>query len=82
MRVGVSKKIYYNLLVIVGILVLSATKTHAEERPPNIIMVFIDDMGWGDFSCFGNTTASTPAIDQLADEGVRFTQFYVNSPIC
>ena len=81
MRVGVSK-IYCSLLVIVGVLVLSATKTHAEERPPNIIMVFIDDMGWADFSCFGNTAASTPAIDQLAEEGVRFTQFYVNSPIC
>ena len=81
MRVGVSK-IYCILLVIVGVLVLSGTKTYAAERPPNIIMVFIDDMGWGDFSCFGNTAASTPAIDQLADEGVRFTQFYVNSPIC
>jgi uncharacterized sulfatase len=45
-------------------------------------MVFIDDMGWGDFSCFGNTAAATPAIDRLAAEGVRFTQFYVNSPIC
>ncbi len=49
---------------------------------PNIILVFIDDMGWGDFSCFGNQAAKTPHIDRLADEGIRFEQFYVNSPIC
>ncbi|MDZ4851746.1 MAG: sulfatase-like hydrolase/transferase [Pirellulaceae bacterium] len=58
----------------------------SEEKPrsahPNIIMVFIDDMGWGDFSCFGNKDAQTPNIDRLAAEGIRFSQFYVNAPIC
>jgi len=49
---------------------------------PNVIQVFIDDMGWGDFSCFGNKDAQTPHIDALASEGIRFEQFYVNSPIC
>ncbi len=49
---------------------------------PNFIMVFIDDMGWGDFSCFGNEAAQTPNIDQLAAGGIRFSQFYVNAPIC
>ena len=53
----------------------------AAERP-NIILVLIDDMGWGDFSCFGNNDAKTPNIDRLATEGIRFEQFYVNSPIC
>ncbi|MEK9773907.1 MAG: sulfatase-like hydrolase/transferase, partial [Opitutae bacterium] len=41
-----------------------------------------DDMGWADFSCFGNKDAKTPNIDRLANEGIRFEQFYVNSPIC
>ncbi len=54
---------------------------HSPERP-NIILVFIDDMGWGDFSCFGNDEVETQNIDRLASEGVRFEQFYVNSPIC
>ncbi|MDR0353587.1 MAG: sulfatase-like hydrolase/transferase [Opitutaceae bacterium] len=54
----------------------------ATRPPPNIILVLVDDMGWGDFSCFGNTAASTPNIDRLAAEGIRFTQFYVNAPIC
>lgn len=49
---------------------------------PNIVMVFIDDMGWGDFSCFGNKDAKTPNVDRLAAEGIRFEQFYVNAPIC
>ena len=51
-------------------------------EPPNIILVFIDDMGWGDFSCFGNQAVETQNIDRLAKEGIRFEQFYVNSPIC
>ncbi|MBD3676538.1 MAG: sulfatase-like hydrolase/transferase [Planctomycetaceae bacterium] len=54
---------------------------HAAEKP-NVILVFIDDMGWADFSCFGNTEAETPNIDKLAAEGIAFEQFYVNSPIC
>ena len=54
----------------------------ADSRRPNIVMVFIDDLGWGDFSCFGNPDAKTPHIDRLAAEGIRFSQFYVNSPIC
>ena len=51
-------------------------------KRPNIILVFVDDMGWGDFSCFGNKAVETQNIDRLAREGIRFEQFYVNSPIC
>lgn len=56
----------------------------ARDQPdrPNVIVVLIDDLGWGDFSCFGNTAAKTPHIDRLAAEGLRFHQFYVNAPIC
>ena len=56
--------------------------SNAVAKKPNYILVFIDDMGWGDFSCFGNEHAKTPYIDGLAKEGIRFEQFYVNSPIC
>lgn len=59
---------------------LTAKDKHSNK--PNIILIFIDDMGWGDFSCFGNTDAQTPNIDRLASEGISFEQFYVNSPIC
>jgi uncharacterized sulfatase len=49
---------------------------------PNIVLVFIDDMGWTDLSCFGNDEAQTPNIDRMAAEGIAFERFYVNSPIC
>ncbi|MEZ6086904.1 MAG: sulfatase-like hydrolase/transferase [Pirellulaceae bacterium] len=49
---------------------------------PNVITVFIDDMGWSDLSCYGGTRTTTENIDRLASEGLRFTNFYVNSPIC
>ena len=48
----------------------------------NIVFVFIDDMGYGDLSCYGNEDVRTANIDRLAAEGVRFEQFYVASPIC
>jgi arylsulfatase A-like enzyme len=48
---------------------------------PNIIMVYIDDMGYSDLSCYGGTYASTPNMDKLAEEGIRFTQYYSACPI-
>jgi len=73
----------YIYLTIALLALLMAPSGHATERKrPNIVVVFIDDMGWGDFSCFGNTAVKTPNIDRLAAEGLRFEQFYVNSPIC
>ena len=65
---------------IVILTLLLHASLHAAQ--PNVVLVFIDDMGWGDFSCFGNKDARTPHIDRMAKEGIRFEQFYVNSPIC
>lgn len=53
----------------------------APAGKPNIIVVLIDDMGWSDLSCYGGK-APTPAIDRMAKEGIRFTNFYSNAPIC
>ncbi len=50
---------------------------------PNIIIICADDLGYGDLGCYsGNKHSSTPAIDRLASEGVRFTDFYSPSPVC
>ncbi len=59
-------------------------EARGEDAParPNVVFIFIDDMGFADPSCFGNPMMKTPAIDRLAAGGMRFTQFYVNSPIC
>ena len=64
------------------LLLAALVVTASASAQPNVVLVFIDDMGWADPSCFGNETASTPHIDRLAAEGIRFEQFYVNSPIC
>lgn len=63
-------------------LLVAAPADAATPRPPNIVFILVDDLGWGDFSCFGNTETKTPNIDRLAAEGLAFSQFYVNSPIC
>ncbi len=49
---------------------------------PNVIIVLVDDFGWGDPACYGNTMVQTPNMDRLAKEGIRFTQGYVAAPIC
>jgi uncharacterized sulfatase len=54
----------------------------AEPERPNIVVVLVDDMGWSDLSCFHGRGVETAAIDRLAAEGLRFTNFYVSSPIC
>jgi len=61
---------------------LAAIVASQAADSPNIVVFFIDDMGYADLSCFGNPAMKTPNIDRLAEEGIRFTNFYVNSPIC
>ena len=50
--------------------------------PPNLIFIMVDDMGYGDLGCFGQTEILTPNIDKLAGESMVFTQFYSGSPVC
>ncbi|WP_082316512.1 sulfatase-like hydrolase/transferase [Mangrovimonas sp. ST2L15] len=52
------------------------------KNPPNVIVIFVDDMGYGDLSSYGHPTIRTPHLDQMAHEGMRFTQFYVAAPVC
>ena len=53
-----------------------------DSTPPNIVLINCDDLGQGDPGCYGNPTIRTPNIDRLADQGVRFTDFYASSPLC
>jgi arylsulfatase A-like enzyme len=57
-------------------LALASLSCIAATRP-NIVIIFTDDLGYGDLACFGSTTIRTPRLDQLAREGTRFTSFYV-----
>lgn len=53
-----------------------------ETRPPNVVIVFSDDQGYGDLGCYGAKGFSTPNIDRMAKEGIRFTDFYVAQAVC
>ncbi|MES2438810.1 MAG: sulfatase-like hydrolase/transferase [Verrucomicrobiota bacterium] len=70
-------------LLLPVILLLAGWLPAASSAPakPNVVVVLIDDMGWSDLSCFKGE-APTPAIDRMAKEGIRFTNFYANAPIC
>jgi len=65
-----------------AMLTLLATGVDAADRPPNFIVIFCDDLGYGDLGCYGSTKNRTPRIDALADQGMRFTSFYSSSPVC
>ena len=54
----------------------------AAETPPNIVLVYADDLGYGDLGCYGQTRWKTPHLDRLAREGVRFTDFYTAQAVC
>ena len=54
----------------------------ATAERPNVVMIYCDDMGYGDLGCFGATAYATPNLDRMAAEGARFTDFYVSSAVC
>ena len=56
-------------------------RPYTGERPPNILLIVMDDMGKSEISCYGSTTVRTPHMDQLAAEGIRFTDCYVTAPV-
>lgn len=77
------KNLLAHALAILCLLQLPASGAQADaDKRPNVLFVLTDDMGWADPSCYGNKEVATPNLDRLAQEGRRFTQFYVASPVC
>ncbi|MCA9141107.1 MAG: sulfatase-like hydrolase/transferase [Planctomycetales bacterium] len=62
-------------------LVVSSVQAGTADRP-NIVFILADDLGYGDLGCYGATDLKTPNLDRLADDGVTFTDFYANAPVC
>ena len=77
------KKIY--LLAVAAIWFLQCSQPPKEEetpKPPNVVFIYADDLGYGDLSCYGSDSIYTPHLDALAAKGIRYTDFYSTSPIC
>jgi len=70
------------LLTIIYTLGVLLTLPLSAAEKPNFVIIFTDDQGYGDLSCYGGDHVSTPRIDQMAAEGARLTSFYVAAPVC
>jgi uncharacterized sulfatase len=72
------------LLPLLAALLAPATAAAADApaRPPNVVLVLADDLGWADLGCYGNKFNDTPRLDRLAADGLRFTDFYAAGPVC
>jgi arylsulfatase A-like enzyme len=73
---------YINRLLLALAAVLVLGQVALAERPPNIVYILADDLGYGDLSCYGQKTLKTPNLDRLAAEGMRFTRHYAGSTVC
>ena len=72
---------FYFILILVLIHSCSIDKKSVQDKP-NFVIIFTDDQGYGDLSCFGGDHVYTPNIDKMAEEGARLTSFYVAAPLC
>lgn len=60
----------------------TTSQRQPSRRPPNIIIIYADDLGYGDLSCYGSRAIKTPNLDRMAREGIRLTSFYSVAPVC
>ena len=78
----------FNLKLLLGLLFsclvcsISLTEARQKKNPPNIIVIFADDLGYGDLGVFGHPSINTPNLDRMAYEGQKWTNFYVAAPVC
>jgi len=73
---------FHRLVSIVTTAMVSLVSYAVAASPPNIIVIFADDLGYGDLGCFGHPTIRTPHLDRMAAEGARMTQFYAAASVC
>jgi len=72
----------HRTLLALGFLGLIASPSPAGAKPPNVVLIVADDLGYGDVSCYGATAVATPHLDRLAAEGRRFTSGYCSASTC
>lgn len=72
----------HRLPLVLAAFLCSAASCLADSALPNVVLIYVDDLGYGDLGCYGSEINDTPHIDQLATRGMRFTDFYSASPVC
>lgn len=83
MNVTASSRLLGFVLLLLGSqFLLSVPLGAASREKPNIILILADDLGYGDLGCFGQKVLQTPRLDAMAEEGLRFTQFYAGCTVC
>ena len=73
------------LMVLAAAALISDTAVSSRQQKPsrpNILLIQADDLGYGDLSAYGQSRFSTPSLDRLAREGIRFTEYYSGSTVC
>ena len=70
------------VMMLVTVIVLSLAASAIAVEKPNIVILFADDLGYGDLGCYGSPTIRTPHLDRMAAEGLRFTDFYSVAEVC
>lgn len=78
----ISRRAFLQFAAGASLFAATGQQGHAQNRPPNVVLIYIDDLGWRDLACYGGELFETPHIDKLAAEGMRFTQAYANCPVC
>ncbi len=66
------------IMVFMGVTIDAQSK----NQPPNVVVIFADDLGWADLTSYGSSFYETPNLDKLASKGIRFTQSYATCPVC
>lgn len=74
-------KIIKTLFIILCAFVLPIC-TNAQNTKPNVVIIFCDDMGYGDLGIYGHPTIKTPNLDKMVAEGQKWTNFYAAAPVC
>ncbi|MFV0606484.1 MAG: sulfatase family protein [Niabella sp.] len=77
-----NKKVFWIITLLAIGLSASISASAQKQKKPNVILIYIDDLGYGDLSCYGATKISTPHVDKLADNGLKFTNGHCTSATC